>query len=87
MVLIHRWSLYAGSIAWKVYLWVLVKCGLYKQVVFIYRWSLEQVALTGSTLNLRPYFAGSVGGLKMEGPLYIGNTVGEWNIETKVQHL
>ena len=34
MVLIHRWSLYAGSITWKVYLWGFVKCGLYKQVVF-----------------------------------------------------
>ncbi len=33
MVLIHGWSLYAGSIAWKVYPWGPVKCGLYKQVV------------------------------------------------------
>ncbi len=40
-ILIHRWSLYAGSITWKVYPWGPVKCGLYKQVVFIYRWSLE----------------------------------------------
>ncbi len=45
VVLIHRWSLYADSIAWKVYPWGPVKCGLYKQVVFIYRWSLEQVWL------------------------------------------
>ncbi len=45
MVLIHRWSLYAGLITWKVYLWGLVKCGLYKQVVFIYTWSLEEVWL------------------------------------------
>ncbi len=43
VVLIHRWSLYARSIVWKVYTWGPVKCGLYKQVVFIYRWSLEQV--------------------------------------------
>ena len=45
VVLIHRWSLYAGSITWKVYPWGLVKCSLYKQVVFIYRWSLDQVRL------------------------------------------
>ncbi len=44
-VLIHRWSLYAGSITQKVYPWGPVKCGLYKQVVLIYRWSLEQVWL------------------------------------------
>ena len=43
VVLTHRWSLYTGSITWKVYPWEPVKCGLYKQVVFIYRWSLEQV--------------------------------------------
>ncbi len=36
---IHRWSLYAGSIIWKVYLWEPVKCGHYKQVVLIYRGS------------------------------------------------
>ncbi len=34
VVLIHRWSLYAGSITWEVYPWGPVKCGLYKQVVF-----------------------------------------------------
>ncbi len=34
MFIIHRWSLYAGSTAWKVYTRVPVKCGLYKQVVF-----------------------------------------------------
>ncbi len=34
MILIHRWSLYVGSITWKVYLWGPVKCGLYKQVAF-----------------------------------------------------
>ena len=45
VVLIHRWSLYAGSITRKVYPWGPVKCGLYKQVVLIYRWSLEQVRL------------------------------------------
>ncbi len=44
-VLIHRWSLYTGSITWEVYPCWPVKCGLYKQVVFIYRWSLEQVWL------------------------------------------
>ncbi len=37
VVLIHRCFLYAGSITWKVYLWWAVECGLYKQVVFIYR--------------------------------------------------
>ncbi len=41
--LIHTWSLYAGSLILKVYPWGPVKCGLYKQVVFIHRWSLEQV--------------------------------------------
>ncbi len=44
MVLIHNWSIYAGSITCKVYPWGLVKYGPYRQVVFIYyRWSLEQV--------------------------------------------
>ena len=43
MVLIHMWFLYTDSIAWEVYTWGLIKCGLYKRVVFIYRWSLEQV--------------------------------------------
>ncbi len=28
-----------GSITGKVYPWDPIKCGLYKQVVFIYRWS------------------------------------------------
>ncbi len=45
VVLIHRWSLYAGSIAWKVYSWGTVKCGLCKHVVFMYMWTLEQVGL------------------------------------------
>ncbi len=27
------WSLYTGSIAWNVYLWGPVKCGVYKQGV------------------------------------------------------
>ncbi len=45
VVLIHRWSLYAGSMTWEVYPWGPVKCDLHKQVVFIYRWSLEQVQL------------------------------------------
>ncbi len=44
VVLIHRWSLYTGSIRWKAYLWGPVKCGLYRQVVLIYR-SLEEVSL------------------------------------------
>ncbi len=35
VVLIHRWSLYVGSITWKIYPWGPVQCGLYKQVVFI----------------------------------------------------
>ncbi len=29
--------------AWKAYTRGTVQCGLYKQVVFIYRWSLEEV--------------------------------------------
>ena len=45
VVLIHKWSLYADSIAWKVYTWGSVQCGLYKAGVFIYRWSFEQVWL------------------------------------------
>ncbi len=45
IMLILGCLLYAGSTTWKVYPWGLVKCGLYKQVVFIYRWSLEQVRL------------------------------------------
>ncbi len=36
----HRWSLYSGLIPWKLYPWGPVNCGLYKQVVFIHRWSL-----------------------------------------------
>ncbi len=35
----------AGSITWKVLLWGHVQCGLYMQMVFIYRWSLHQVSL------------------------------------------
>ncbi len=46
VVFIHGWCLYADSIAWKVYTWGPVKCGLHKQVVFIYGWSLEQVDCT-----------------------------------------
>ncbi len=45
VVLIHRWSIYAGSVTFKLYPWGPVKCGLYKQVIFIYRLSLEQVWL------------------------------------------
>ena len=41
VVLIHRWSLYAISKTWKINSWGPVKCGLYKKVVCIYRWSLE----------------------------------------------
>ncbi len=35
MVLIHRWSVFAGSIAWEIYPRGSVNRGLYKQVVFI----------------------------------------------------
>ena len=35
---LYTGGLYAGSITSKVYLWGPVKCGLYQQVVFIYRW-------------------------------------------------
>ena len=45
VVLIHRWSLYADSITWKVYPWGPVNYGIYMQVVFIYRWLLEQLWL------------------------------------------
>ncbi len=41
----YKWSLYAGSITRKVYPWGSVKRGLYKQVILIYRWSLDQVWL------------------------------------------
>ncbi len=44
MVLIHRWSLYAGSIAWEVvplHAWEPVEYGLYKQVAFIYTGGLS----------------------------------------------
>ncbi len=38
-------SIYSRSlgclIAWNVYTWGPIKCGLCKQVVFIYRWSSE----------------------------------------------
>ena len=37
-VRIYRWSLYAGSIKWKLYQWApALECGLYKQMVLIYR--------------------------------------------------
>ncbi len=39
---VHRWSLCVHSITWKVYPLGPVKYGLYKLVVLIYRWSLEQ---------------------------------------------
>ena len=42
-VALYTFGLYPGSIAWKVYTWGPVKCGLYKQLFFIYRLSLEQV--------------------------------------------
>ncbi len=45
LILIHRWSLYGCSITFKVYVLGLVKYGLYKQVIFLYRWSLDQVSL------------------------------------------
>ncbi len=45
LVLIHHWSLYAGWVTWKVYPWRPVKCSFCKHLVFIYRWSLEQVWL------------------------------------------
>ncbi len=39
-----RWSLYAGSITWKVCPPAgHVKCGLCKQVVVVYKWSLGQM--------------------------------------------
>ncbi len=34
VVLIHRWSLYTGTITWKVYPWGPIKCCLYKHVIF-----------------------------------------------------
>ncbi len=46
-ILIHKWSLKAGLITWKVYprgCVQCVQCGLYKlNVVLMYRWSLKQV--------------------------------------------
>ncbi len=37
VVLIHRWSVKAHSLTWKVYPWGCVQCCLYKQVVCMYR--------------------------------------------------
>ncbi len=51
---VDRWSLYSGSITWKVYPCGPVKCGFHKrmkQVVFIYRWSLEQIWLYSVCLS------------------------------------
>ncbi len=56
MVLIHRWALYAGSIAWKIYTWGFLNCDLYTQVVFIYRWCLEQIWFYFDC-SVRVYFA------------------------------
>ena len=51
------WSLYTGGLYMKVqyhgkYTPETCKCGLYKQVVFIYRWSLEHLWVIG--WNKRP---------------------------------
>ncbi len=53
MVPIHRSSLYAGSITWKIYPWEPVKCGLYKQVVFI----CHVVFRAGLTVCMHVYIA------------------------------
>ena len=53
VVLIHRWSLYAGSITGEVYHWEPVKCGLYKQapgglyiqVVFRAGWPIYSILM------------------------------------------
>ncbi len=37
VVLVHGWSLYVGSTAWKIYTQLPAKCSLYKQAVVIYR--------------------------------------------------
>ena len=59
VTLIHRWSLHAGSIAWNVYTWGPVQCGLYKQMqmVLIYRWSLDQVDCISIAKKLRQIIA------------------------------
>ncbi len=44
VVLIHRWSFYAGSITWTVYHWGPGKCRLYTRVVFVCKicyWAIE----------------------------------------------
>ncbi len=48
----HRRSLCAGSILWKVLPWRLVKCGVYKQLVFIYRWSLQHYCI--NNMDVKP---------------------------------
>ncbi len=53
MVLIHGWSLYAGSVTCKVYPWGPVKYGLYtcyKQVVFEYIHVVFRAGLTVCSL-------------------------------------
>ncbi len=46
VVLIHRWSLYAGLVTRKIYTWEPLKFGPYnRQVVFIYKCSFEQVSM------------------------------------------
>ncbi len=51
VVFIHRWSFYAGSMAWEVYTRGLVICGLYKQLVFMYRWRLAGLTVYAIKLN------------------------------------
>ncbi len=52
MVLIHRWSLYAGSIAWELYTWGPVKYGLYKTVGLY----IQVVFRAGFTVYVTHYF-------------------------------
>ena len=43
-----------------------------------------QYKYSKTTLNLRPYFAGSMGGLKMEWPLYKGSTWEKKKFDTAI---
>ncbi len=69
VVLIHRWSLNVGSMAWKIYTRGPLKCGLYKQVVFIYRWSFRAgytILQANVSITLRCHTTEYVSGLEFD---------------------
>ncbi len=57
VVLIHRWSLYAGSIAWKVYTLISVECDLYKQVSLCTSSLYSRFNCTGKMFGLETYLS------------------------------